>query len=101
MKNVRGCPWRTLVAEVYPLIWPFTSSACLEQHIQARVPGCWFSVTIGLVAATARMATGGVAAATRPTRNNAGMRTFAPYALAPISHVPRTREPSHGPAPRL
>src|SRR5436309_2682103 len=48
-------PWLTLVAEAYPLICPVASSACRDQN-QPLEPGCWFSRTIGLSAASGELA---------------------------------------------
>src|SRR5438093_6363525 len=47
--------WRTLVADAYPLICPVASSACSDQN-QPLEPGCWFSKTIGLSAASCELA---------------------------------------------
>src|SRR2546422_6714836 len=53
-------PWLTLVAEAYPLICPVASSPPFDQN-QPLEPGCWFSRTIGLSAASVEL-TGTVAA---------------------------------------
>src|SRR5881296_3232317 len=45
-----------LVAEAYPLICPFTSSARSDPQNQPPSPGCWFSETIGLSAASCELA---------------------------------------------
>src|SRR5213593_3205376 len=47
--------WLMLVAEAYPLICWVTSSPSLD-HIQPPSPGCWFSRTIGLSAASVELA---------------------------------------------
>src|SRR5438105_1781117 len=59
--------WRTLVAEAYPLICPVASSACSDQN-QLLEPGCWFSRTIGLLAASCALAVVVAAQANRPSR---------------------------------
>src|SRR5437879_13852132 len=48
-------PWLTLVAEAYPLICPVASSPAFDQN-QPLEPGCWFSKTIGLSAASCELA---------------------------------------------
>src|SRR6266568_7921623 len=57
----------TLVADAYPLICPFTSSARSDQY-QLLEPGCWFSRTIGLSAASGELAGGVAAQANRHSR---------------------------------
>src|SRR2546422_9225486 len=47
--------WRTLVADAYPLICPVASSPTFDQN-QSLEPGCWFSKTIGLSAASVELA---------------------------------------------
>src|SRR5438128_3894356 len=47
-------PLLTLVADAYPLIWPPPSVAAEPHGIRHwLVPGCWFSITIGLLCAMA------------------------------------------------
>src|SRR2546422_5849405 len=57
--------WRTLVADAYPLICPVASSPTFDQN-QSLEPGCWFSKTIGLSAASVELA--GTIKANRPSR---------------------------------
>src|SRR5947208_4442157 len=57
--------WLTLVADAYPLICWLVSSASFVHH-QAPVPGCWFSMTLGLLWATA--VAGDIAISTPTTR---------------------------------
>src|SRR5437762_8610035 len=45
-------PLLTLVADAYPLIWP-TAAVALVPIRHWLVPGCWFSITIGLLWAAA------------------------------------------------
>src|SRR3989449_6312884 len=53
----------TLPADAYPLICPVASSPhCKGNQYQPLEPGCWFSRTIGLSAASGEL-TGAVAAA--------------------------------------
>jgi len=56
--------WLTLVADAYPLICWLVSSASFVHH-QAPVPGCWFSMTMGLLWATA---VAGAIAISAPTK---------------------------------
>src|SRR5438093_8503726 len=42
-------PLLTLVADAYPLIWPTPSVAVRPLIRHWLVPGCWFSITIGLL----------------------------------------------------
>src|SRR5439155_14894739 len=47
-------PLLTLVADAYPLTWPPPSVAAEPNGIRHwLVPGCWFSITIGLLWAAA------------------------------------------------
>src|SRR6266705_4107509 len=58
--------WLTLVDDAYPLICPVASSPTFDQT-QALEPGCWFSTTIGLSAASVELAGARAAQANRPS----------------------------------
>src|SRR5436309_4103827 len=73
--------WRTLVADAYPLICPVASSACSDQN-QPLEPGCWFSRTIGLSAASGELA-GAVA-----TQANRHSRAITRIRLSLIDATP-------------
>src|SRR5438270_3074147 len=54
-------PLLTLVADAYPLIWLFVSSDKAKPAFGSshwEVPGCWFSVTIGLAVTVVAVAVG-------------------------------------------
>src|SRR2546426_8321745 len=77
--------WRTLVADAYPLICPVASSPPFDQN-QPLEPGCWFSRTIGLSAASVELA--GTVQANRPSRAVTTIRLSlidaAPSPLGPL-----------------
>src|SRR5205809_958979 len=81
----------TLVADAYPLICPVASSPPGDQS-QPLEPGCWFSRTIGLSAASGEL-TGAVAA-----QANRHSRAVTTIRLSLIDAVPSPLGP---PAPYL
>src|SRR6266478_5865977 len=46
-------PLLTLVSDAYPLICPPTSVAAVPKICHWPAPGCWFSITTGLLCAAA------------------------------------------------
>src|SRR2546422_7139067 len=79
--------WLTLPADAYPLICPVASSPhCKGNQYQPLEPGCWFSKTIGLSAASVELA--GTIQANRPSRAVTTIRLSlidaAPSSLGPL-----------------
>src|SRR2546425_5319556 len=81
--------WLTLTADAYPLICPVASSPHFKgNQYQPLEPGCWFSRTIGLSAASGEL-TGAVAAA-----GNRHSRAVTTIRFSLIDAVPSSLGPS-------